>query len=52
MNPSPDDRWPEDVAEVYQDIVAEDRRLAEDLWPIVVETWPADDERLTDEHPR
>jgi hypothetical protein len=52
MTCSPSKGWPEDVAELYQEIAAEDRRLAEAMWPIVAETWPADDERLTDEHPR
>ncbi len=34
-------RWPEDVAEIYQEINTEDRRLAEAMWSTVAETWPA-----------
>ena len=52
MNRSPKKLWPEDVAEIHQELAAEDRRLAEAMWPLVAETWPADDERLTDEHSR
>ena len=33
--------WPENVAEIYQEIAEEDRRLAADMFPTVPETWPA-----------
>jgi predicted DNA-binding antitoxin AbrB/MazE fold protein len=37
--------WPADVADIYQEIAAEDRRLAEAMWTTVKETWPASEER-------
>lgn len=37
--------WPEDVASIYQEIAAEDRRLAEAMVTNVRETWPASEER-------
>ncbi len=33
--------WPENVAAIYAEINAEDRRLAEALFPTVRETWPS-----------
>jgi predicted DNA-binding antitoxin AbrB/MazE fold protein len=33
--------WPEDVAAIYQEIAAEDRRLAEAMLHGVKHTWPA-----------
>lgn len=32
--------WPEDAAEIYRELAAEDGRLAESLFPTVRETWP------------
>jgi hypothetical protein len=32
--------WPEDVAAIYGEINAEDRRLAEAAFPTVRQTWP------------
>jgi predicted DNA-binding antitoxin AbrB/MazE fold protein len=37
--------WPDDVAEIYQEIAEEDRRLAAAMFPTVKETWPANEER-------
>jgi predicted DNA-binding antitoxin AbrB/MazE fold protein len=34
-------RWPENVAEIYQEIAEEDRRLAAAMFQTVRETWPA-----------
>ncbi len=34
--------WPADVAEIYREIAADDRRLAAEMWKTVEETWPAD----------
>ena len=33
--------WPEDSEAICAEIAAEDRRLAEGMWPTVVDTWPA-----------
>ena len=38
--PQPDDEWPDNVAEIYQEVAAEDRRLAAAMFPTVRETWP------------
>ena len=38
--PEPDDEWPDNIAEIYQEIAAEDRRLAAAMFPTVRETWP------------
>jgi hypothetical protein len=35
------DEWPENVAEIYQEIAEEDRRLAAIMFSTVRETWPA-----------
>ena len=35
------EEWPENVAEVYQEIAEEDRRLAAAMFQTVRETWPA-----------
>jgi predicted DNA-binding antitoxin AbrB/MazE fold protein len=37
--------WPADVATLYQEIAAEDRRLAAAMWPTVKETWPPGETR-------
>jgi predicted DNA-binding antitoxin AbrB/MazE fold protein len=37
--------WPDDVAAIYQELAAEDRRLAEAMLPAVRETWPGSEER-------
>ncbi len=39
--PGPADRWPDNVAEIYQEIAEEDRRLSAAMFPTVGETWPA-----------
>ena len=36
--------WPDDVAAIYQEMAAEDRRLAETMLPVVRETWPVSEE--------
>jgi predicted DNA-binding antitoxin AbrB/MazE fold protein len=33
--------WPDDVAAIYQEMAADDRRLAETMLPVVQETWLA-----------
>jgi predicted DNA-binding antitoxin AbrB/MazE fold protein len=38
--------WPDDVAAIYQEIAAEDRRLADSMLPGVRRSWPIDQERL------
>lgn len=35
--------WPDDVAAIYQELAAEDRRLAEAMFAEVKATWPADE---------
>ncbi len=37
---TPEDAWPKDVAEIYQEIAGDDRRLAAAMFPSVRETWP------------
>lgn len=37
--------WPDDVAAIYQELAAEDRRLAEAMFGTVRETWPAGKEQ-------
>jgi predicted DNA-binding antitoxin AbrB/MazE fold protein len=32
--------WPEDAAEIYKELEAEDRKLAAGMWPGVKATWP------------
>ncbi len=39
--PEAADPWPENVAEIYQEIAEEDRRLCAAMFPTVRETWPA-----------
>jgi predicted DNA-binding antitoxin AbrB/MazE fold protein len=39
--PSETANWPDDVAAIYQEIAADDRRLAEAMLPTLRETWPA-----------
>jgi len=39
--PEAADQWPENVAEIYQEIAEEDRRLAADMFSTVRETRPA-----------
>jgi predicted DNA-binding antitoxin AbrB/MazE fold protein len=34
--------WPDNVAEIYQEINNEEKRLANSIWPVVQETWPID----------
>ena len=34
--------WPNDVAEIYQEINNEEKNLANSIWPAVQETWPID----------
>ena len=36
------DVWPANVAEIYEEIADDDKRLAEQMWPFVQETWPKD----------
>jgi len=38
--------WPENVAEIYQEIADEDRRLCASMFPTVRETWPASEGQL------
>lgn len=35
--------WPADVADLYREIGAEDRRLAEQMFPGIRQTWPPDE---------
>ena len=37
--------WPPDVANIYEEIAAEDLRLAETMSPTVRETWPASEDK-------
>jgi hypothetical protein len=37
------DVWPPDVAAIYQEIAADDRRLAEAMSATIRETWPANE---------
>jgi len=37
--------WPDNVAEVYREIAAEDRRLAETMFSTVQDTWPVAEDR-------
>jgi predicted DNA-binding antitoxin AbrB/MazE fold protein len=37
--------WPDDVAAIYQEIAADDRRLAGALLSTVQRTWPAGEEQ-------
>jgi predicted DNA-binding antitoxin AbrB/MazE fold protein len=39
--PEAADPWPENVAEIYREIAAEDRRLSAVMFPGVRQTWPA-----------
>ena len=34
--------WPDNVAEIYQEINNEEKQLANSIWPVVQETWPTD----------
>ncbi len=34
--------WPDNVAEIYQEINNEEKNLANSIWPAVQETWPID----------
>ncbi len=38
------DAWPENVAQIYQDMAEEDRHLAAAMFPTVRDTWPAAEE--------
>jgi predicted DNA-binding antitoxin AbrB/MazE fold protein len=38
--PSADPVWPADTAEIYSELEAEDRALANRMFPTVSETWP------------
>ena len=38
------DAWPKNVAQIYQDLAEEDRRLADAMFPGVCDTWPAAEE--------
>lgn len=38
-------QWPTDVAEIYQALADEDRRIAKAMWEDVVATWPNKDEQ-------
>ena len=38
--PERGDEWPQNVAEIYQEIAEEDRRLAAAMLSTVRETWP------------
>ena len=37
--------WPEDVAQIYQELAEEDRHLAATMVSIVRDTWPPAEER-------
>jgi predicted DNA-binding antitoxin AbrB/MazE fold protein len=37
--------WPANVAEIYQEIAEEDRRLAEAMVPAIRETWPTSEDK-------
>ena len=39
-----DSAWPEDVAAIYQQLAEDDCRVAAEMFAIVRETWPADEE--------
>ena len=34
--------WPDNAAEIYQEINEEEVKLANSIWPVVQETWPTD----------
>ncbi len=36
--------WPPDTAEIYSEIEAEDRKLAQTMWSGIKSTWPKDKE--------
>ena len=36
--------WPADTADIYRELEAEDRRLAEAMVPGIRQTWPKDEE--------
>ena len=38
-------QWPDNVAEIYQEIAEEDRRLAAAMFPTVRETWPPSEDK-------
>ncbi len=38
--PGSEDEWPANVAEIYEEMATEDRRLAATMFPTVHETWP------------
>ena len=42
--PESEDAWPANVAEIYDEMAAEDRRLAAVMFPAVRETWPVAEE--------
>lgn len=37
--------WPADVAEIYQELAEEDRKLANSMWPHVAEAWPEEGDK-------
>jgi predicted DNA-binding antitoxin AbrB/MazE fold protein len=42
IHPSATKSWPENVAEIYEEINEEEKKLANSIWPAVQETWPTD----------
>ncbi len=42
--PATETIWPENTAEIYRELAADDKRLAETMWPFVKESWPKDGE--------
>ena len=43
IDPPPE--WPVDVAAIYEELAADDLRMAEAMFPTVRETWPRDEEQ-------
>jgi predicted DNA-binding antitoxin AbrB/MazE fold protein len=43
--PSEPAPWPADVAQIYQEIADEDRKLANAIWADVKATWPSGQEK-------
>jgi predicted DNA-binding antitoxin AbrB/MazE fold protein len=44
IHPAATKSWPDNVAEIYDEINAEEKRLANSIWPVVEETWPIDED--------
>ena len=41
----PPKTWPDNVAEIYREIDAEEKQLANSMWRTVEETWPANQDQ-------